>query len=147
MQLLMVNANNFVNKNELAKNLRLYKFREDVKLLENLSQIELVRAMAAAYVIIYLSLVKDLHIPLIEAMKCDVPLITNSVYAIPEICGDAALYVNYDDDKDIANKIMMIFKDEVLRAELILKGKNQAKKYSWENTSSLLWQSITKSTE
>ncbi len=145
MQLLMVNANNFVNKNELAKNLRLYKFREDVKLLENLSQIELVRAMAAAYVIIYLSLVKDLHIPLIEAMKCDVPVITNSIYAISEICGDAALYVNYDDDKDIANKIMMIFKDEVLRAELILKGKNQAKKYSWENTSSLLWQSITKS--
>ncbi len=145
MQLLIVNANNLV-KNEFAKNLRLFKFREDVKLLEHLSQIEIVRITAAAYVTIYLSLVKALHMHLIVAMKCNVPVITSNTYAIPEICGDAALYVNYDDHNDIADKIMLIFKDETLRAELILRGKNQAKKFSWENTSSLLWQSIVKST-
>ena len=143
MQLLITNR--FSYKNEFAENLRLFKFREDVKLLGYLTQIELAKITAASYVIIYLSLARVLYTPLIEAMKCNVPVITSNTYAIPEICGEAALYANYDDHKDIADKIMLIFKDETLRTELILKGKTQLNKYSWDKTSLLLWQSILKS--
>ena len=143
MQLLI--ANSFANKNEFTESLRLFKYREDVKLLGNLSQPELAKITAAAYVIIYLSLVRASYIPLIEAMRSNVPVITSNTYAIPEICGDAALYSNYDDHKDIADKIILIFKDETLRSELILKGKTQVNKYSWEKASLLLWQSIVKS--
>ena len=144
MQLLV--ANSFANKDEFAESLRLFKYREDVKLLGHLSQIESAKITAAAYVIIYLSFVRALYMPLIEAMKTNVPLITNNTYVISEICGDAALYANFDDHKDIADKIMLIFKDETLRTELILKGKKQVNKYSWEKTCLLLWQSIVKST-
>jgi glycosyltransferase involved in cell wall biosynthesis len=143
MQLLI--ANSFANKNEFAESLRLFKYRADVKLVGQISQIELAKITAAAYVIIFLSFVKALYMPLLEAMKCNVPVITSNIYAMPEICGDAALYANYDDHNDIAAKIMMIFKDETLRTELILKGKKQVNRYSWENASLLLWQSIVKS--
>ncbi len=144
MQLLILNS--CADKNDFAESLRLFKYREDVKLLGRLSKIELAKTTASAYVIIYLSLIRASYMPLIEAMKCNVPVITNNTYAIPEICGDAALYANYDDHRDIADKIMLIFTDETLRRELILKEKNQLNKYSWEKASLVLWQSIVKST-
>ncbi len=78
-------------------------------------------------------------------MKCNVPVITSNTHVIHEICGDAALYVNDQDNIDIADKLMLIFKDETLRAELIVKAKKQVNKFSWENTSLLLWRSIVNS--
>ena len=64
--------------------------------------------------------------------------------SIPEICGDAALFVNPESIEDIADKMMALYKDEKLRNELIAKGYVQAKKYSWDITADLLWQGIDK---
>lgn len=142
MQLLV--ANSFASKNEFAQSLRLFKYREDVKLLGHLSQTELAKIIAASYVVIYLSLLKLLYTPIIKAMKCNVPVITSDTYDIFEIFGEAALYANCDDHKEIAEKIMLIFKDEILRTQLIVKGKELADKFSWANTSLQLWGSILK---
>ena len=59
-----------------------------------------------------------------------------------EIGEDAALYFDPHDVKDMGEKLMLIYKDENLRSRLIEKGKEISRKYSWERTADLLWESI-----
>jgi len=64
--------------------------------------------------------------------------------SMEEIAKDAALYADAKNFEDIAGKMMLIYKDEKLRKELIEKGKIIAARYSWQRTAELLWQSILK---
>lgn len=129
---------------EFAKTLSLFRFKDDVKVLENISPEELVKVTAASYCFIYPSIYETFATPQLQAMKCLLPVITSSVSAMPEICDTAALYTDPDSFKDIAIKMMMIFKDENLRKSLIEKGKARVHKYNWEITSGLLWKSLEK---
>lgn len=52
---------------------------------------------------------------LVEAMSCGAPIVCSYTTAMPEICGDAALYFNPDDINDIAEKMMMLIKNVELR--------------------------------
>ncbi|MGE5108684.1 MAG: glycosyltransferase family 4 protein [Sphingobacteriales bacterium] len=129
---------------DFAEGLKTYKYRQDVKLLGYLPQQELVNLTGSAYALIYPSFFEGFGVPPLEAMNCGVPVIASSVSSIPEICGDAALFVNPESIEDIADKMMLLYKDEQLRSDLINKGTQQAKKYSWDKTADLLWESIEK---
>ena len=126
------------------QDLKKYKFREDVILLGYLSEDELVKITGSAYALVYPSLMEGFGVPVLEAMKCDVPVITSFGSSMQEIAGDAALYADAKNFEDIADKMMLIYKDEKLRKELIERGKIVADRYSWQRTAELLWQSILK---
>jgi len=126
------------------ESLRLFKFKDDVKILKDPSLEELVKITGAAYAIIHPSLYESAAIQPLEAMKSCVPVIASPKGAMPEIYGDAALYADTENFKDIAVKMMQLFKDENLRKELIEKGKIQAEKFNWNITAELLWESIEK---
>jgi glycosyltransferase involved in cell wall biosynthesis len=78
-------------------------------------------------------------------MKCETPLIVSNTGALPSICGNAALYCKPEDFNDIAEKMMLVFKDEDKVKELVLAGKLQTQKYNWDNAAGRLMQSIQKS--
>jgi glycosyltransferase involved in cell wall biosynthesis len=61
-----------------------------------------------------------------------------------ETAKDAALYADANDHHAIAEKMMLLYKDENLCKELIQKGKQVIQYYSWDKTAELLWQSIQK---
>jgi len=126
------------------QNLKRYKYRDDVIMLGYLSEDELVKITGSAYALVYPSLLEGFGVPVIEAMKCCVPVVTSSHSSMEEIAGDAALYADANDPDDIADKMMLVYKDEKLRDHLIRKGDAIAKKYSWQRTADLLWQSIQK---
>ena len=74
------------------------------------------KIIASAYAMVYILLfMKIFGTSLLKAMKCEVPLIISSTGAMPEICGDAALYADPENFKEIAVKMMLIFKDEKLK--------------------------------
>jgi glycosyltransferase involved in cell wall biosynthesis len=127
-----------------AESLKTYKYRADVVLPGYLQQEELQLLTASAYALVYPSLFEGFGVPPLEAMRCAVPVIASNVSAIPEICGEAALYVMPEKVEDIAEKMMLLYKDEQLRSQLISKGFEQAQQYSWDKTATLLWQSIEK---
>jgi len=129
---------------EFSESLRLFRFKEDVKLLENQTLEEFVKVTAAAYAMVHPTLYEGFATQPLEAMKSGVPVITSSTGAMPEICADAALYADPENFKDIAVKMMLVFKDENLRKTLIEKGKVQAEKYNWNITAELLWKGIEK---
>lgn len=71
-------------------------------------------------------------LPGLEAMIHGAPVISSNATCLPEIYGDAAIYFNPHDIKDMADKIIRLLSSDSLRKELISKGYSQAKKYSWQ---------------
>ncbi len=127
------------------KDLETYKYRHDVVLTGYLPEEELVSLTASAYALVYPSLLEGFGVPVLEAMQSGVPVITSASSAMEEIAGDAALYADVTTPFDIGEKMMNLYKDESQRDMLIQKGLQKAGEYSWQKTSTLLWQSICNS--
>lgn len=88
---------------------------------------------AGAKVLLYPSFYEGFGLPILEAMSCGTPVITSNVSAMPEVGGNAALYVNPENDEEIKERLINVMEDLNLRKELANKGFEQAKKFSWEN--------------
>ncbi|MBK8951965.1 MAG: glycosyltransferase family 4 protein [Chitinophagaceae bacterium] len=106
-----------------TKSLETYKYKSDVIMTGYISEEELVKLTGAAYAMVYPSLFEGFGVPVLEAMQSDVPVITSAGSAMQEITNDAALLVNPDDFNDIAEKMMLIYKDENLKKRLVEKVK------------------------
>ena len=95
---------------------------------------ELVTAYAGALFYVIPSLSEGFGWPPLEAMACGVPVIASKESCIPEILGDAPIYFNPYEVKEIREAIQKVAGDASLRAELVKKGLEQVKKYDWEKT-------------
>jgi glycosyltransferase involved in cell wall biosynthesis len=128
--------------NSFMESLKSYKYRDDIVMPGYLNEEELVNLTGSAYALVYPSLFEGFGVPVLEAMQCQVPVITSSNSSMEEIAEDAALFADPKSIEDLAEKMMRIYKDEDLRARLVNRGKEIAVKYSWEKTAELLWQSM-----
>lgn len=94
---------------------------------------DLVKVYNLAQALVMPSLDEGFGLPILEAMKSGCPVITSKMGSIPEVAGDAALYVDAYDASDIANKIQKVVRNEMLRVDLAEKGMIQSAKFSLEN--------------
>jgi len=85
---------------------------------------------AVAY--IFPSLYEGFGLPPLEAMAAGCPVISSNAASMPEILDDSALYFDPTSTDDMEKKIRLIVSDEKLRKELIVKGNERIKKYSWD---------------
>mgnify|MGYP001578847034 CR=1 FL=1 len=85
---------------------------------------------AALYV--FPSLCEGFGLPPLEAMSFGAPVASSNLTALPEILGQAAIYFDPANPKDMTEKIYSILSDDYLRKNLVEKGFEQIKKYSWE---------------
>ena len=83
---------------------------------------------------IYPSFYEGFGLPVLEAMTLGAPVITSNSSSLPEITGDAALLINPSNSFELADAMLSIIRDRALRNQLIIKGKEQANKFSWEKT-------------
>lgn len=81
---------------------------------------------------VYPSLYEGFGIPVLEAGACGVPVITSNTSSLPEVAGDAALLVDPHDVEAIADAMYRVLTDDALRAELIRRGHENVKRFSWE---------------
>jgi len=133
--------------NEFIQLLNTYKYRNDVLLTGYAAEDELRKLVASAYAMVYPSFFEGFGVPVLEAMNCDIPVLTSKGTSMEEVAGGAGLYFDPHNSIDIADKMMMIYKDELLRNALIEKGKEVRKNYSWERSADLFWKNILKTME
>jgi len=105
-----------------------------IRYLGFLERKELPGVFQNASVLLMPSLYEGFGMPLLEAMACGVPVVTSRRGSIPEVAGEAALYVDPDDPKDIAGGIEKVLNDRSLRQGLITKGLLRAKAFTWKRT-------------
>ena len=67
-------------------------------------------------------------------MACGCPVVVSKMASLPEVCGDAAYYVNPYDVESIVEGIHKVLTDKFLRRSLIEKGLERAKLFSWEKS-------------
>ncbi|HEV8437207.1 MAG TPA: glycosyltransferase family 1 protein [Methylomirabilota bacterium] len=79
-------------------------------------------------------------LPLLEAMASGTPIITSAVSALPEVAGDAAVYVNPREAEDIAAVMERVLADGTLRRELAARGARRAAAFTWDRTVSQILQ-------
>ena len=84
-----------------------------------------------ARVFVFPSLYEGFGLPPLEAMACGCPVVTSNVSSLPEVAGGAALLVDPYDEDAIANGIVAAVTDESLRADLIERGIERARSFSW----------------
>ncbi len=126
------------------KEFKTYKLRNEVKLLEGLDKAELAKITASAYAIVYPVLYDDIALPALQALQCNVPVVMSDTGALPSVFGEAALYVNPESYEDIAQKMMLVFKDEDKANELVKAGNELLQQYQPGKTADLLMQCILK---
>lgn len=86
---------------------------------------------AGARVFAYPSVYEGFGIPVLEAMSCDVPVVTTAVPALQEVAGDAAAIVPVGDVDALAGAIATAWTDEAWRAQAIERGRLRCERYSW----------------
>lgn len=120
------------------------KFKDDVKSVGHVAPNELAGIMASAFALVYVSFFEGFGIPIVEAMNCEVPVITSDTASMPEAAGEAALLVNPASVHEISSAMKKIFDDAALRSSLIEKGRVQIKKFTWDLTAEKLWKCCAK---
>lgn len=105
---------------------------EDRVILTNfVSDDDLAAIYNGAKLLLFPSLYEGLGLPVLEAFACGTPVVTSNVSSLPEVGGEAALYVDPLNVGDITSGISRILSDENFRRRLIKKGFSQVKKFSW----------------
>ncbi|KAB1062142.1 glycosyltransferase family 4 protein [Salibacter halophilus] len=122
-------------------------YKKDIIFTGRLEQDELNLILGSAMALTYVSLFEGFGIPILEAMNCDVPVLTSSVTSMPEVAGEAALLVNPFTAESIADGMLELHQKPKLRKELVLKGREQRAFFNWDKTADLMWQSITKTAD
>lgn len=87
---------------------------------------------SAAEAFIFPSFYEGFGLPVLEAMACGCPVITANTSSLPEVAGEAALYVEPGDTEGLVERLLQLLGDEALRKSLAEKGRLQARKFSWE---------------
>jgi glycosyltransferase involved in cell wall biosynthesis len=87
-----------------------------------------------ARVFVFASKYEGFGIPPLEAMSVGVPVVSSNRTSLAEVCGDAAITLDPDDVPAFARQIRRVFEDDALRAQLIAKGREHVKTFTWRKT-------------
>ena len=100
---------------------------------------ELAALYSRASIFAFPSLEEGFGIPVLEAMAHGVPVIASRSSALPEAAGDAAILVHPTNIGQLAEELNRLAADENLRAQLVLRGLDRARTFSWEAAVGKTW--------
>ncbi|HYO83277.1 MAG TPA: glycosyltransferase family 1 protein [Bryobacteraceae bacterium] len=106
--------------------------RSRIEIAGYVSDGKLASLYARASIFAFVSLDEGFGMPVLEAMAAGVPVIASNTSAIPEICGDAAVYVDPHREESVAAELVRVAAAEALREDLRTKGFSRASGFTWD---------------
>lgn len=123
----------------IFKTYELSKYKKDIIFTDYIDEKDKVILYKMAKLFIFPSLYEGFGMPVLEAMASGTPVITSNNSSLPEVVGEAGILVNPNSIIEISRAIAKILDgEEDYINDLIAKGKEQAKKFTWENSTKLL---------
>jgi len=131
-KLLLVGFKGWKNKEIMSLIKKSHKY---VKYIGYVPENVLAELYRRATIFIYPSLYEGFGLPPLEAMACGCPVIVSKVASIPEVCKDAAVYIeNPQNPEEISFRIQHLLEDKEFYLTMKKKALKHAKKYDWEKT-------------
>jgi alpha-1,3-rhamnosyl/mannosyltransferase len=124
----------FVVVGRVADRSRFAGLEADVAFMGEMSKDDLAALYAGAIGLLFPSYLEGFGLPPLEAMACGAPVVAADRSAIPEVVGDAAVLVDPDDHETMARTLVRLDEDLVFRQQLISKGFDRVKEFSWDRT-------------
>ena len=118
------------------------RYKEEVIFTGRLGNEELHQVLGASLALTFVPFFEGFGIPVIEAMSAGIPIICSNTTSLPEVGGDAVLYVDPFEIPQIEGAMIKLYQDKDLRDSLIELGFRQKEKFSWDKTAELLWKSL-----
>ena len=132
------------HEQELRERARTAGLAGDVRFLGWLSGEELEGLWALARVFVFPSLYEGFGLPVLEAMARGVPVACSNASSLPEVAGEAALLFDPRDESAIAAALGRLLGDHPLREDLIARGLERARHFTWERTAALTLESYAR---
>ena len=111
----------------------------DVRVAGYVSRAELDALYARASIFAFPSLDEGFGMPVLEAMARGAAVVTSNCSAMPEVAGDAALLVDPHDEDAIADALVRLAEDEVLRSAMVERGSARVRQFTWDRAVSETW--------
>ena len=123
---------------DLPRHLKKYGLEDRVVTIGFVEDVDLPIIYSIAEVFCYVSFEEGFGLPPLESLASGVPVVVSNTSSLPEVCGEAGVYCNPNDPKDIAEKINLVLSDNKLRETKIKIGLERAKEFTWEKSAHTL---------
>jgi glycosyltransferase involved in cell wall biosynthesis len=136
-----------IDEKYLEKFLRAHSFsslRNKIYITGYISQASMPELYRRALFFVYPSTRESFGLPILESMLSGTPVITSNVTAMPEIAGDAALFIDPFSKESIQDALTLLTRDGELRGKLITAGRKRAGDFTWQNAAQKLLETYKK---
>ena len=130
---------------DVLEAIRTFKLQDKVIHLGWILREQYLQLLHQATLLILPSFGEGFGMPVLEAMLQGIPVVCSDLPVLREVGGNAAQYVNPRDPEDIALGIKNVLENEMLQSEMVRKGKERARDYTWEKSAKETWNVICNS--
>ena len=142
-KLVLTGGKLFLNR-DTDRLIRSSLWSDDIILTGPIIHEELRLLYASAVSLVFVPWFEGFGIPAAEAKRCGTPVILSNTTSLPEVGGEAAIYVNPASIEEICSAMINIANDEDLRSSVSEKGYKESLKFTWDKTAESIWESISK---
>lgn len=132
LKMVLPHSFSFKQSPKVTKLLADVAYHDNIEIVDFVEQDALKELYQKAKIFLFPSFHESFGFPPLEAMACGTPVIVSDVTALPEVCGDAALYVHPHDIADISEKVTKLYHDKKLQEDLIEKGLKRVSEFTWD---------------
>ncbi len=119
---------------DLLKMIKKLNLDTKVLLTGHVSEDEKTNLLKNAFALLLISKYEGFGFPVLEAQSLNIPVIISDNSSLPEVAGNAALYVKNHNVVDISKKMMCLVEDKKLYESLTREGRENIKRFSWRES-------------
>lgn len=120
-------------KEKIKEAIAKHRYKNDIVLTGWVDDVNKDYLLSNADMFLFPSLYEGFGLPILEAQAFGVPLITSCISSMPEVAGKGAILVNPHNSEEMADAMIRIMSDENLKNDLMTKGRENLKRFSWKD--------------